>query len=122
MKKALESITNAARRVSLDKVCGVNGCQNPAESVRWLKPLDPIDNDETPISLCESHQQWADERNAFAEMIIEELREKRAEIGKEHMDKVQRLAHPQEGDVSEDFLMGDISETPDHMEGLIQEE
>lgn len=121
MKKALESITKAARTASLDDECGVNGCENSAQSLRWLKPLDPIDAEETPISLCEPHQNWADERNAFAEMIADKLREKRAEIGKEHMDKVQKLAHPQAEPVSEDFLMGDASEAPEYLEGLIRE-
>lgn len=123
MSNLLEEAYKFARKASLDSECGVNGCNNTQDlELIWLKPLDPIDHEETPITLCPGHQEWADERNAFAEMIGEKLREYRAELGKEHMDALQELAHPQEENLSEDFLMGDSSEAPEYMDNKVVEE
>jgi len=91
------------------KKCSVIGCEEREIELIELLPLDPIDHDETPVYLCESHQQWADERNALAETVADELREKRKEVGQEHFDKIQRLTIPQD-DVDEDVLQGDVED------------
>jgi len=86
--------------------CSVKQCDGTASHVTALLPFDPVDHDETLVALCESHQRWAEERNAFAEAMTEELRQARREIGQEHIDEIQRLAIPQ-GTMEEDVLMGE---------------
>lgn len=87
--------------------CGVRGCSNGDAEVVELLPFDPIDHDSTHIQLCPDHQEWAAERNVFAEAMTDELREKRKRIGQEHIDRIQQLAPPQDGDLREDILMGE---------------
>jgi len=99
-----KAIRNTYKVNGLD--CSVKGCDKSADGVDELLPFDPVDHDETIVALCESHQQWAEERNAFAEAMTEELRQARREIGQEHIDEIQRLAIPQ-GTMEEDILMGE---------------
>jgi len=88
------------------KECGVIDCDGDNTELVWLKPMDPIDHDETPVVLCEKHQQWADERNAFAEEMADELREYRKELGEEHFSRIQELSMPQDGKLREDIVNG----------------
>jgi len=87
--------------------CGVVGCDNGNAEVVELQPFDPIDHDSTLIQLCPEHQVWADERNEFAELIADELRERRRELGSVHFEKVQDLVVPQ-GRMAEDVLDGSV--------------
>jgi hypothetical protein len=91
------------------KKCSVIGCEEREIELIELLPLDPIDHDETLVYLCDGHQEWADERNALAEAVADELREKRKEVGQEHFEEIQRLTIPQD-DIDEDVLQGDVED------------
>lgn len=89
--------------------CSVKGCDESAVQVDELLPFDPIDHDPTVVAVCPTHQAWADERNAFAKQIADELREYRKEVGQERIEEIQRLAVPQ-GAMREDVLMGEVQD------------
>lgn len=90
--------------------CDVVGCGGDNIEVVRIKPLDPIDHDETLLALCEHHQEWAQERNELASRVHDELEAKRRELGDDYFEEVQRLAMPQDGRLREDILEGDATE------------
>jgi len=100
-------LSAVAKRLAKRSSCGVKGCNSQTDvTVVELKPFDPIDHESTFVSVCAQHQVWADERNAFAEEMADELREKRKEIGQANIGRIQDLHVPQ-GQMREDILMGD---------------
>lgn len=90
--------------------CEVVGCARTEAEPTEVLALDPIDHDDKTLQLCPKHQVWADERNIFAEDIREEFREYRKDLGQERLEEVQRLAHPQDGHLREDILIGETGE------------
>jgi len=107
-KKRLKKL---AYKLARTDECGVKGCGDTDVEITEVLPLDPIDHESSWIALCPKHTVWAEERNAFAEQMYEELREARKEIGQEHMGQIQDLAMPQDGELREDILMGEIEES-----------
>lgn len=104
-------VEKIAKRLANTKSCGVEGCESTAGvDLVEIKPFDPIDHDSTFVALCSYHQQWGDRRNDFAEQMADELREARKEIGQEHIETIQELSMPQDGDLREDILMADVEE------------
>lgn len=107
IKRVLKAIK---RFVPTTSNCEVVGCAKFGADDTKIKALDPIDHDDKVLQLCEKHQQWAQERNDFAEEMYDEFREFRKELGQEQIGEIQRLAHPQDGKLREDILMGDTEE------------
>lgn len=101
--------------------CEVVGCARlEAEDIEVLT-LDPIDHEDQTLQLCAYHQEWAKERNEFARDMRDEFRAFRKQLGQEHIEETQRLAHPQDGHLREDILMGEVEE--DHVPlGMATEE
>jgi len=121
MMNTKKRMRQLAARLGKRTDCGVVNCGNSKDTeLVWLKPFDPIDHDETPVVLCPKHQQWADERNAFAEKMTDELRECRKEIGQEHIERIQELSMPQDGKLREDILMGEPEEERIHLEDAFE--
>lgn len=118
----IKKMKAVAAKLGRRRKCGVVGCNGKNTELIWLKPMDPIDHDETPVVLCEKHQQWANERNAFVEKITDKLREKRKEIGQEHIDRIQELSMPQDGKLREDILMGEPDEERIPLENAFENE
>lgn len=87
--------------------CDVSKCTNDGVEEVTVKPLDPIDRDETRLFVCETHREWAAERNAFAEEIYEELRAYRKELGQEYIEEVQRLAKPEDWTAKSELMGGE---------------
>jgi len=94
--------------------CGVKGCENTSAEFVTLKAFDPIDHDNKRTFLCAEHLDWAERRNALAEDIYEELREKRREVGMDHIDDIQQVAVPQ-GALDKDVLDGSIKHYTDEV-------
>lgn len=108
----IRSLLARLRLASKDTVCEVEGCDSTDDvEIVDVLPLDPIDHSATVLGLCSDHQEWAARRNELAEDVADELREARKEIGQEHISEIQRLASPMDGNLREDFLMGDVEGT-----------
>lgn len=109
--KLLDKLRVLATKVGLiSSGCAVRGCHESRADLTTLAPLDPIGHEESVYPLCERHQHWADERNKLATEVYEELVEARKEIGQERIAEIQSLAMPQDADLREDILMGDVAD------------
>jgi len=90
--------------------CYVKGCHVREIEPITIKAFDPIDHQDTEAKLCPEHYAWAEERNAFAEHMYDELREARKEIGMDNIDRIQELTIPQ-GEIRKDILDGSVKES-----------
>lgn len=118
MKGRIEDLSTFLKAQLEGDECGVKGCSRGNAELVVLQPLDPIDHRSTPVNLCPKHTVWAQERNEFAEEMHDELREARKEIGKEHSDRIAELATPQDGELREDILVGEIDKLPESVAEL----
>lgn len=95
MKDLLRSL---AGKASDNHGCAVRECENTGTLTR-LKAFDPIDHDDTFAPLCETHAEWADERNALVEEIYDGLRECRRDVGVQYTDSVAELRSAPDGEL-----------------------
>jgi len=99
-------------RVTKTNKCAIDECgsKDDVQTVKLL-PLDPVDHMGRVVPLCKEHREWAKERNELAEDMIALLREERKAIGQAHISEIQELAEPEEGELSEEQLMGNATNT-----------
>lgn len=111
------------RAAPSDDGCAVDTCDATADiDIVDLKPIDPIDHDETYVPLCATHREWAERRNAFADEIAERLRDARREIGMDERDRVQELRNPPDGEIADGMSMSTVAQARDLMGDMLRGE
>lgn len=81
--------------------CAIDGCPGGRDEVVRLIAFDPIDHGDSFVPLCEFHVEWAEERNALAREMQDELREARREVGQAHAERIREVRDPPDGELDE---------------------
>lgn len=105
--------------------CAVDSCDREPVDIVEIVAFDPIDHDDSYVYLCDGHLGWAEERNALARELVDQLREARREIGQEHAENIAAIRNPADGEIAEAASLGvadDIGQLLISIVGINQEE